>query len=121
MVIGLHTHHINVHKMSAIQIKYKDSSETIGVGHGLITMYVTSNDNGATLYAGTTDTDNKRRNTWYKDVTLSQDDEIYIEIVETDILTEPGESVCDTSIRPQLSKLEQFKLLETALKKEGLI
>lgn len=107
--------------MSAIQIKYKTTAETIGVEHGLITIHITSNDNSATLYAGTTDTDNKRRNTWYKDVALSKDDEIYIEIVETDNLTEPEESVCDTSIRPQLSKLEQFRLLEAALKKEGLI
>lgn len=107
--------------MSAIQIKYKNTSETIGVEHGLITMYVTSKDDNAILYAGTTDTDNKRRNTWYNDVALSQDDEIYIEIVGTDILTEPEKSVCDTSIRPQLSKLEQFRLLEAALKKEGLI
>jgi hypothetical protein len=107
--------------MLAIQIKYKDSSEIIGVEHGLIMMNITSNENDAFLYAGTTDSDRKTRNVWYKYDQLSQDDEICIEIVETDTITEPKESVYNASIRPQLSKVEQFRLLETALKEEGLI
>lgn len=107
--------------MLAIQIKYKDSSEIIGVEHGLIMMNIISNENNAVLYAGTKDSDSKTRNVWYKYDELSQDDDIYIEIVETDTITEPRESVFNASIRPQLTKVDQFRQLEAALKEEGLI
>ena len=68
-------------------------------------MFVSDRDGNAVLYAGTTDAVTKVRNIGYKYVGLAEGDEICVEVVETD--------------NPVPDKL--FRLLEAALKKEGLI
>lgn len=93
--------------MPSIKIQFRNETKTISVKQGMLTMFVSDRDGNAVLYAGTTDAVTKVRNIGYKYVGLAEGDEICVEVVETD--------------NPVPDKLKQFRLLEAALKKEGII
>ena len=107
--------------MKGLKINYKGKNMSAAVKDGVLLVVDMHDVRGESFfYAGSVVYDEQLGRVWYPIVPIELGDTFEFEVVETDQMTEPGETKKKDVERP-ISKLEQFYQLESLIKERGLL
>lgn len=106
--------------MKGFEISYKGNITYAAVKGGLLVVHASCLRGTGNLYIGGVDYENQTKVIWYDNVCLNIGDQIDIKFTDITNISDP-KSIPDKSIKPPLSKLEMFHILEQYLKNKGLL
>lgn len=112
--------HISVHKfMLALKITNKGKETVVGVKDGLLTVLIHDEFNRCIMHASSVEINRKEKNIWFD--AEEMDEEMEIEVVDTEYLSIPMKIKSKVSSGKVQSEFERYCMLEEYLKEKGLI
>jgi hypothetical protein len=108
--------------MKGFEINYNNKEKiNVTTDDGMITIHIFANNDGNRLYVGGVDYSEYKTSVWKDNSTISIGDRWDIKFAEIDIPSTPAKTSIDKNIKRPPTKLDTFRILEEALKKEGLL
>lgn len=105
--------------MFALKITYKGKDSVVGVINGLLTVCIYDESEKCCMYANAIETESEERNVWFDAEEVNE--EIDIEVIQTESLSVPLKIEQGISFRKTPSKHERYRMLKEILKEKGLI
>ena len=107
--------------MKGFKIQTKEKIEKVAIKNGMLTINIFTKKDSNCLYIGGVDYIEKKNYVWADFIPISLGDKLSIELSEIDETSVPSKVTINNNIESPTTKLENFRNLESYLKKEGVL